>query len=105
METMVALKSILETSWLEPQDRKDLSTRLPLPGNTVTSSSKGFRKGDHRNLTLLQNKTILKVKGAHSVEVQASQGHTVSLVLGPQVTLVEVPSLPGTCTWTARACQ
>lgn len=31
----------------EPQDLKDLSTFLLIPGNTVSSFSKGFRKGDY----------------------------------------------------------
>lgn len=47
METKAALRPVTQTYvLLEPQDVKDLSA-LPIPGNTVTSFSKGSRKSDY----------------------------------------------------------
>lgn len=48
METKVALRLMMQAYVAsEPQDLKDLSTFLLIPGNTVSSFSKGFRKGDY----------------------------------------------------------
>lgn len=48
METKAALRPVMQTYvLLEPQDIKDLSALLPIPGNTVTSFSKGSRKSDN----------------------------------------------------------
>lgn len=48
METRVALRLMTQAYVAsEPQDLKDLSTFLLIPRNTVSSFSKGFRKGDY----------------------------------------------------------